>query len=133
MIRTATWDDFEHIMDMTHAFNNEYTDLPLVEDKVAAMLDNVIPNGVCFVSDGGYIGGIVSPDLFHATNSLIELAWYAQDNSGLRLLKAFVDEGRRLNVDAIRICTMSTSPKFVDKVLRAQGFTLAESSYILRP
>ena len=133
MIHKATLSDFVHIMEMTRQFNDTYTTMPLDKDKTAAMIETVIVNGVCFVSEGGYIGGIVSPDLFHTTNSLIELAWYSTDNSGLRLLKAFIDAGKELDVDAIRICTMSTSPTTARRALEQRGFTLAESSYILRP
>ncbi len=131
MIRVAEQSDLWHIFDLTEEFNSKYYHKPLDEVKTVHMIERVIEDGVCFVSDSGYIGGIVTSDPFRDANALIELGWYATDNSGIKLLDAFIAEGRRLEVDEIRMCTMSTSPVIAEKIILRKGFTLAETQYRL--
>lgn len=131
MIRQATQQDLWHILDLTEEFNTMYYHKPLDEVKTVGMIELIIEDGVCFVSDKGYIGGVVMPDSFRDANALVELGWFAKDNSGIKLLDAFIAEGRRLNVDEIRMCTMSTSPDIADKIILRKGFTLAETQYRL--
>ena len=131
MIRQATQQDLWHILDLTEEFNTMYYHKPLDEVKTVGMIELIIEDGVCFVSDKGYIGGVVMPDSFRDANALVELGWFAKDNSGIKLLDAFIAEGHRLNVDEIRMCTMSTSPTVADKIILRKGFTLAETQYRL--
>jgi len=131
MIRQATQQDLWHILDLTEEFNTMYYHKPLDEVKTVGMIELIIEDGVCFVSDKGYIGGVVMPDSFRDANALVELGWFAKDNSGIKLLDAFIAEGHRLNVDEIRMCTMSTSPDIADKIILRKGFTLAETQYRL--
>lgn len=131
MIRQATQQDLWHILDLTEEFNTMYYHKPLDEVKTVGMIELIIEDGVCFVSDKGYIGGVVTPDSFRDANALVELGWFAKDNSGIKLLDAFIAEGRRLNVDEIRMCTMSTSPVVAEKIILRKGFTLAETQYRL--
>jgi len=131
MIRKATPSDLWHILDLTEEFNAMYYHKPLDEAKTVGMIELIIEDGVCFVSDEGYIGGVVMPDPFRDANALVELGWFAKDTSGIKLLDAFIEEGHRLDVDEIRMCTMSTSPTVADKILLRKGFTLAETQYRL--
>lgn len=131
MIRQATQQDLWHILDLTEEFNTMYYHKPLDEVKTVGMIELIIEDGVCFVSDKGYIGGVVMPDSFRDANALVEIGWFAKDNSGIKLLDAFIAEGRRLNVDEIRMCTMSTSPVVAEKIILRKGFTLAETQYRL--
>lgn len=131
MIRQATQQDLWHILDLTEEFNTMYYHKPLDEVKTVGMIELIIEDGVCFVSDKGYIGGVVMPDSFRDANALVEIGWFAKDNSGIKLLDAFIAEGRRLDVDEIRMCTMSTSPVVAEKIILRKGFTLAETQYRL--
>lgn len=131
MIRQATQSDLWHIIDLAEEFNSTYYHKPLDEVKTISMIELLIEDGVCFVSDKGFICGIVMPDPFRDANALVELGWFAKDNSGIKLLDAFIAEGRRLAVDEIRMCTMSTSPAVADKIILRKGFSLAETQYRL--
>lgn len=132
MIRRADhFLDFWHILDLTEEFNSKYYHKPLDKAKTSDMISDIIEYGVCFVSDNGYIGGVVTPDPFRDANALVELGWFAKDNSGIKLLDAFIAEGRELGVDEIRMCTMSTSPVIAEKIILRKGFTVAETQYRL--
>lgn len=131
MIRKATQLDLWHIYDLTVEFNRQYYHKELNVDKTVSMIEHIIGEGTCLVSDAGYIGGVVMPDPFRDANALVEIGWFAKDRSGIKLLDAFIAEGRRLEVDEIRMCTMSTSPELADKIILRKGFTLAETQYRL--
>jgi hypothetical protein len=131
MIRKATQQDLWHILDLTEEFNTMYYHKPLDEVKTVHMIELIIEDGVCYVSDKGYIGGLIIPDPFRDANALVEMGWFAKDNSGIKLLDAFIAEGHRLEVDEIRMCTMSTSPTVADKIILRKGFSLAETQYRL--
>jgi len=131
MIRQATQQDLWHILDLTEEFNTMYYHKPLDEVKTVGMIELIIEDGVCYVSDKGYIGGLIIPDPFRDANALVEMGWFSKDNSGIKLLDAFIAEGHRLAVDEIRMCTMSTSPTVADKIILRKGFSLAETQYRL--
>lgn len=42
-----------------------------------------------FISNGGFIMGVVQPKLFNRTLSAYEVAWFSNDGSGMELLDAF--------------------------------------------
>jgi hypothetical protein len=131
MIRKATKADLWHIFYLSEEFNDMYYHKPLDEVKTTHMLIHMIENGVFFVSDNGFIGGLIIPDPFRDANALVEMGWFATDSSGIKLLDAFIAEGHRLDVDEIRMCTMSTSPDVADKIILRKGFSLAETQYRL--
>tara|TARA_R110002073_G_scaffold103484_2_gene234177 strand:- start:2554 stop:2949 length:396 start_codon:yes stop_codon:yes gene_type:complete len=131
MIRKATKSDLWHIYDLSEEFNDMYYHKPLDEVKATHMLEHMIEHGVFFVSDNGFIGGLIIPDPFRDANALVEMGWFATDSSGIKLLDAFIAEGRRLDVDEIRMCTMSTSPAVAEKIILRKGFSLAETQYRL--
>ncbi len=131
MIRRAQVIDLRKIIDLTYEFNNLYYHTSLSYSKTSEMITHIIEHGTCFVSDEGYIGGLIIPDPFRDANALVEMGWFAKDNSGVKLLDAFIEEGHRLDVDEIRMCTMSTSPTVADKIILRKGFSLAETQYRL--
>lgn len=130
-VRPATILDLQRIIDMMHVFNDQYFKIPLNEDKCEVMVSYMITEGIVFVSDYGFIGGIVTEDLFRDWTYLGELGWYATDRSGLSLLKAFIHAGKEAGVDEIRMCTLDTSPESARKVLIKKGFIPVETSYRL--
>lgn len=133
MIRRATHADHLHICRLTKRFNDQFYDRPLNITKTADAVSLIIDGGACFVSDGGFIGGIETPDLFRDEVALIELGWYAEDRHGMRLLDTFIQEGKDRGVDEVRMCTMHTSPKSAVRALERRGFLATETSYRLRP
>jgi len=131
MIRKATQLDLWHIYDLTVEFNEAYYHKPLNIPKTLHMIEDIIDDGVCLVSKTGFIGGLIISDPFRDADALVELGWYDTGNSGVKLLDAFIKEGWSLNVDEIRMCTMSTSPAIADKIIQRRGFSLAETQYRL--
>ena len=133
MIKKATMQDFDHILALTQEFNNEYYPTPLNLDKTAIIITHMIEHGVVFVSDKGYIGGMVVPDMFRDSLALVEFGWFAKDSSGIRLLDKFIQAGRDSHVDEIRMTTLASSPAIATRILERKGFNLIESSYKLVP
>ena len=130
-VRRATPEDFAHIMSMVRAFNAKYFRIPLNEGKTHAVLDRVIAEGVIFVSDTGFIAGMVADDLFRDWTLLQEFGWYAEDKSGFVLLDTFIQAGHDLGVNEIRVATLSTSPPVAGRILLSRGFAPLEQSYRL--
>jgi|TARA_R110001606_G_scaffold310556_4_gene457605 hypothetical protein len=131
MIKKATMQDFDHILALTMEFNENYYHRPLNLDKTTLMITHLIEYGVVFVSDKGYIGGMLVPDMFRDDLALVEFGWFAKDSSGIRLLDKFIQAGKELHADEVRMCTMSTSPAIATRILERRGFNLIESSYKL--
>ena len=130
-VRRAVTADVDRIVDMAHVFNDAHVDMPLASDKTWEQVFVLVESHSVFVSDGGFILGAVSPAMFHDWTYLAELGWYATDNSGSRLLQAFMDEAVDLGVDELRMCTMSTSSPIADKLLAKKGFVPIETSHRL--
>lgn len=133
MIRKATSRDLLQILDLTCRFSREYYGQEIDVSRSCASIKSIIKDGVCLVSDGGYIGGVLVQSLFHDQLSLVELGWYAEDNSGIRLLDAFVESGWEHGATEVRMTTLNTSPDIANKILVSRGFEVAETSYRLRP
>ena len=131
MIKKATMQDFDHILALTQEFNEEYYHLPLNLDKTTLMITHLIEHGVVFVSDKGYIGGMLVPDMFRDSLALVEFGWFAKDSSGIRLLDKFIQAGKDMYADEVRMGTMITSPAIATSILERKGFNLIESSYKL--
>jgi hypothetical protein len=129
-VRRAVPADLMHCLGLMHRFNDKYYHVPLNLAKATHIAETIINDHVGFVSDGGFIGGFITPDLMRCQTALVELGWYAEDNSGMALLDAFLDYGRAdPGIDETRICTMNTSAPSVGRALQRRGGELAETSY----
>ncbi len=131
VVRRATPEDTEGLIDLIHNFNAEYFDVPLSEAKARAVLEWLLPEGVVLISGAGFIGGLVTQDLFRDWSVLQEFGWYSEDRSGIALLDAFIEAGRDLRVNEVRISTLTTSSPHVEALLRKRGFAPLELSHRL--
>ncbi len=131
--RKATSSDLVAIHRWIIEFNEVYYGRPLDREKTIQSLLKIIEHGVCIVSTRGFIGGMIVETPFHYDKALVELGWYARNGDGLKLLDAFIKEGWKRGVDEIRMTTLDTSPEVANKVLIKRGFSVAETSYRLRP
>ncbi len=131
MIRPALMSDMSHIMELVHEFNDTYFGIPLNDEKAREMVHWIIADGVGFISERGFIGGVVVDDLIRDWIVLQELGWYSEDKSGIKLLNAFIDAGKELGVDEVRVCTLQTSSPIAGRVLQRKGFAPLETSYRL--
>lgn len=130
-VRKAELEDVTSILALIERFNTKYFGIPMNLQKTINMVAWIIEDGVGFVSDGGFIGGIVLNDLIRDWTLLQEFGWYAEDKSGIALLQAFIDAGRDLQVDEVRVCTLSTSSAIAGRILQRKGFAPLETSYRL--
>lgn len=134
-IRSATLEDLDHLVIMAEVFNDKYVDFPLNPDKAYTSLRHLIehPNGILLISAGGLIAGAIHEDPFRDRTMLLETGWYAEEQGrdGLTLLFKFIAEGRKRNVDAIILSTLTTSSDRTRKLLEKLGFVNTEQTYSL--
>jgi len=131
MLRKAEHTDMDHIIDLVYKFNTQYFDIELDPDKTEYMTYQLITNGIVFVSDNGFIGGMVVPDMFRNWTYLQELGWFSTDSSGYRLLRKFIAAAKEHEVDEIRMCTLENSNPQAEEILRRVGFSPIEQSHRL--
>lgn len=131
VVRRAELSDMTQIIKLCERFNKEYFGIPLDLEKTIAMVVWIIEDGVGFVSTSGFIGGVPTTDLIRNWTLLQEFGWYAEDRSGIALLDAFIQAGRDLGVDEVRVCTLETSSPMAGRILQRKGFAPLETSHRL--
>lgn len=79
-----------------------------------------------FISDTelGFIGGMAQPNLFNGRAVAYELAWYAEDGSGLALLRALTQWARSVRATDLVVHHYSgiQDDKRFARVMRRRGF-----------
>ena len=130
MIRQAQQHDAHWLLDLTERFNDKFYHKPLNRDKALTTIRSMIASPQCVVlrSSGGYIAGVIEDDPFRDWTFLCERGWYSEDRSGIKLLDAFIQEGRdNPFINEVRLCNLATNPG-VQKLLARRGFTVREVS-----
>lgn len=124
------YDDLEWLLELTIQFNDEWYGVPINEYKARDALEEIIlgPAGVGFRTEHGAIIGTIEDDPFRDYTVLNERGWYATDRSGVKLLNAFVEYGKELGVDEIRVGHLHKNDG-VSKLLERKGFTPVETSH----
>jgi hypothetical protein len=84
-----------------------------------------------FITDKGFIMGLIQPIVFSRRWNAYEIAWFSEDGSGLDLLKAFAKWAT--NMKAINLIVhnhagMVPDEKFT-RVLKRKGFAKLGTSY----
>jgi hypothetical protein len=72
----------------------------------------------------GFIGGIVQPNLFNRYLTAYELAWYAEDGSGMALLAGLTGWARKMRAVELVVHSYAQivdAPKFA-RVMQRRGF-----------
>lgn len=128
-MRAARLEDMPAIIKLIVEFNDDYHDVPINLSKAISVSTWIIEEGVGFISESGFIGGVVVDDLLRDWTVLQELGWFSKDRSGTKLLDAFIAAGFDLGVDEIRVCTLETSSPIVGRILQRKGFAPLERSY----
>ena len=127
-VRRMTTDDLPWLHDLAVQFNDKYVGVPLNYTKTSAMLTHMINTGVALRSDNGAIVGIIMDDPFRDTTFLVEIGWYADDGTGMKLLDAFIEEGRQAGVDQVRMTTLHSN-RGAEVCMRRRRFTPLEHSW----
>jgi len=107
-VTLATQDDVERIVDMVEALVTSINGPVPVDRKWTreqTMLLIANPNATIFVSDTGFIAGILSPTIISPQPVAQEVGWYSSDKSGVRLLRAFEAWGKSKNSTLVKIST----------------------------
>ncbi len=130
-IRKAELSDMTNILALIRTFNDEYFGIPINPVKTMNMVAWIIEDGVGFISDRGFIGGVVVEDLIRDWTVLQEFGWYSEDKSGIKLLDAFIEATHALKVDEVRVCVLETSSPIAGRILQRKGFAPLETSYRL--
>jgi hypothetical protein len=134
VVRLAVAADIQRIVDMVCALRDAIGGPVLPEpDKVAetVMILMGSPSGVVLVSDGGFIAGSISSTIISTERFAHELGWFATDNSGLRLLRAFEawadSRGAR-----VRLSTGPEDqvPARLRKALQRRGYRAYETAWV---
>lgn len=131
MIRVATHEDIGFILSLALEFNHKHYDVPLDIERTTRSIEQLMEQGVIFLSERGLIAGAPVTDGFRDWTALVEFAWYATDNQGYRLLRAFIDYGQRIGADEVRMTTLNTTPVGAETLLSRTGFTPIETSHRL--
>lgn len=130
MIRPATESDIPALVAMGQKFS-EAAGTPFDKGDVAEFVSALIgsENGAVFVTDGGMIGGVLSP-AYSCKSWLmaVELFWWAEDRQGIRLLKAFEEWAASRGASEIRMTTLAAidGPQ---KIMARRGYAPIEISY----
>lgn len=85
------------------------------------------PDGAVFVSDGGFIAGCIGPTIISPIPICWELGWWAEDKSGLRLLRALEEWAAAKGATMVK---MSCAGGAAQRVLEKSGYRVAEIQMI---
>ncbi len=127
-VRAAVDSDVPRIVEMIVALRDAVNGpIPVSRDWSMRTVAKLIadPDGCVFVTDGGFIAGLMQPTIINPLPIAKELGWWASDNSGLRLLRAFEAwaKGRRA-----LLVQLSTAPEGLD--LTRLGYARAELAWV---
>ena len=112
---------------------SRFADIPFDEHHAEQSFRKFIDDmaSAVFVSDQGFIGGMVQPMVFSRLWNAYELAWFAQDGSGMALLEAFTKWARSMRAVSLVVhcCSGIVPVEKFNKVMGRRGFENLGSSY----
>lgn len=129
-MKHATDADIPRLVEMLRSFH-DYAELPWSYDEVATVkaIKNMMHAGCVIISDGGAIGGIIGPAWCNPKwTYACELFWWAEDGSGVKLLRAFEKWAREAGVNEVRVASMSINPRAA-RILDRMGYAPIETTH----
>lgn len=127
-VRWAAPADIPRVIDMIEALRAA-VDGPIAVDRdwTGGVLRQLLasPSGCVFVSEGGFIAGMIQPTVISPAPVAKELGWWASDGSGLRLLRAFEAWAKERGVTLVQL---STAPDGLN--LSRLGYARAELAWV---
>ena len=82
-------------------------------------------DGAVWITDGGFIAGVIEPTIISPAPVAKEMGWYSRDRSGLLLLRAFEGWARARGATLIQL---STGAEGLD--LSSFGYRIAERAWV---
>lgn len=134
-VRRATVADIPALVEMArqeHA-NSRMAALPFDEVKVQHSFGEFITGmtTTVIISAGGFIMGMVQPILFNRFWNAYEMAWFANDGSGMALLKAFAKwakDMRAFDLIVHNYAGIVSADKFT-RVMQRMGYQALGGAY----
>jgi len=126
MIRRAGLQDIPAIIDMIERLAAAVSGPQRVDRiKTGETLAGLIhdPRGLVLVAGCGFIAGCITQTVISAEPVAFELGWYAEDRSGLALLRAFEDWAREQGAVLIKL---SCNGGAAQRILERSGYRVAE-------
>jgi hypothetical protein len=126
LIRQASEADIPRLVDMIEALAASVDGPQRVSriragETLAGLLGD--PQGVVFVSAGGFLAGRIMRTVISPAPVAFELGWFASDSSGLRLLRAFETWAAEQGATLIK---MSANGGAAERILERRGYSVAE-------
>lgn len=135
MIRRATPDDMEHVVELGRAFHaySPWRGVSYDHDAIRAFVAGCIETGAIFLSETGMCGGLVSPLYFNPAFRIgVEFFWWAPDG-GSALRQAFEDWAREEGAQGVQFSALSDEHlPAVTRIYRRSGFAPAETAFVKR-
>lgn len=131
MIRPATMQDIPCIIDLIEKLAAAVNGLTVDRIKTGETLAGLLVDsaGVVLVSDGGFIAGRVAETFINLDRVAFEMGWFAEDRSGLRLLRAFEAWAKSRGAAMI---AMSCNGGAARRILERSGYEAMEIKMVKR-
>ncbi len=136
MVRVATVNDIPRLcmLAQVEQGRSRFKDVPFDGERAYQVFQGLITGlqSRVFISECGFIGGHVQMNLNNRFFTAYELAWYAEDGSGMELLRAFTDWARKLRAIHLVISNYAgiKEPAKFARVMKREGLEMLGSSYI---
>jgi hypothetical protein len=132
MVRDASSQDLARCLQMGEKFYI-MSGMPMGFDADATynFLSNLMNSdeAALLVTDGGMIGGLLVPAYCNPSYiQAVELFWWSDDGSGMKLLKAFENWASDRGADEVRMTSLDAH-KAADRILKSKGYEPLEISY----
>ena len=133
MIRKAELRDAKKITDLLQRFHSQSNQpQEFIFADMFSFIEEMIETQIVIVGDSSVICGIVVASPLNSNwRTSMELYWYAEDGSGVRLLTAFEKASKKMGADEVRLAHFVQNPK-VGRYLIKKGYCLDEIVYSRR-
>lgn len=131
MIRNANIADIPKIVDLIEKLAATVNGLPVDRIKTGETLAGLIcdPAGAVLVSGAGFIAGRLGDTFISRDLVAYEMGWFAEDRSGLRLLRAFEAWAQSRGAAMI---AMSCNGGAAQRILDRSGYETMEIKMVKR-
>lgn len=135
MIRTATAGDIPEVTRLAAEFHaySPYRDYPFDPDAFSAFAGRLIEGGIIFLSDDGFIAGLLNPLFFNPSVVMgAELMWFAR-KEGRALREAFEAWAREQGAVGVQFSGLADDQaEAIRRNYERAGYQPVETAYLKR-
>jgi hypothetical protein len=125
--------DIPRMVEMGRLFHaaSPWKDVPYDAEATARVLEQVVDNGAAFISEGGMIGGLLSPLFFAPSHTVaVELFWWS-NGGGRALREEFEAWARFSGAYAVQMSALvDDNAEAIDRNYTRAGYAKAETAYL---